>query len=336
MRASTVFVTLLIAGASACAAASGTARTDPGAVPEMLAPGIISGPASVDAAAFAPDGDTLVFDLSNWPAHNHAIMVSQRMNGVWSTPRIAPFSGQWEDHDPAMAPDGSYVVYSSNRPVTTDRKPLSAASPRTGKLMPGGGAHLWRVDRGTHGWGTPVPLPDSVNISARMYGASVAADGTLYFDSPDPQHGGATHLYRAAYRNGRYLAPTRLALDSVGYEYDAAIAPDQSFIVYDAVHGSGHGAGPRLYIAFRQGDRWSRPVDMGDALNSYQPSSAHIAPDGRTLYFSGTHSAQVKYPRARGQAQRDIARTLAWDNGVDHLWRVSLAPWLDARTGRDR
>lgn len=329
MRSSTLFATLLVAYASAGAAAPGAARTRPGAVPEILAPGVISGPASVDSAAFTPDGDTLVFDLSNWPAHDHAIMISQRVNGAWSTPRLAPFSGQWEDHDPAMAPDGSYLIYSSNRPATADGKPLATVSSRTGKLVPSGDMHLWRVDRDAHGWGTPTPLPDVVNISMQMYGASIAADGTLYFDSPGPRRGGATHLYRATCRDGHYLAPTRLSLgDATSHEYDTAIAPDQSFIVYDVADGGG--ASPRLHIAFREGDHWSQPVDMGDALNRYQPSSAHLGPDGRTLYFAGRHADPVRYPRARAQALRDVARTLAWDHDVDHLWRVSLAPWLDA------
>jgi len=45
----------------ACSSAAVAAQT---ATPEVFAPGVISGPASEDSAAFSPDGNTLVFDRS--------------------------------------------------------------------------------------------------------------------------------------------------------------------------------------------------------------------------------------------------------------------------------
>jgi len=293
--------------------------------PQIFAPGVVSGPANEDSAAFTPDGDTVFFDRINWP--NAAIMVSQWVNGTWSAPVIAPFSGQWLDHDPAMAPDGSFLVFSSNRPDQDSGKPLDAVM-ANGKIAPGSGGHLWRVDRKGHGWGQPVRLPDAVNSSTRTYAPAVVADGSVYFQRPGDD--GDFRLYRSQYRNGAYQAPIVVELgDASAHKLDPAVAPDESFIVFDANYGSKDDA-DRLYIAFREGNGWSKPVDLGKDINVKSPWGSHLGPDHRTLYFSSTRSLPVHYPRTATQARDDIARMQSWDNGGDNIWSVSLTPWLDA------
>jgi hypothetical protein len=299
------------------------AATSP--APEIFAPGVISGPANEDSAAFAPDGKTVFFDRINWP--NAVILESHKVSDTWSKPQIAPFSGQWLDHDPAMAPDGSFLVFSSNRPDTPDGKPLDAVM-ASGKVQHGSGGHLWRVDRKGDGWGAPVRLPDTVNSSTRTYAPSIAADGSVYFQRPGDDDD--FRLYRSQYRNGTYLPPVPVPLGAAAaHKLDPAIAPDESFIVFDANYQDKN-APDRLYIAFRQGDGWGEPIDLGDQVNVNGPWGSHLGPDHRTLYFSSNRSTKVSYPRTREQAERDLARMQAWDNASDNIWSVSLATWLDA------
>ena len=174
-------------------AASGAAnaQTAASAGVQIFAPGVVSGVANEDSAAFTPDGDTVFFDRISWP--NAAILVSHRAHGAWSAPVIAPFSGQWLDHDPAMAPDGSFIVFSSNRPDKDGGKALDAVM-ANGKVATGSGGHLWRVERKGSGWGKPWLLPDAVNSCSRTYAPSVVADGTDGLDdlrlivAQAPQH----------------------------------------------------------------------------------------------------------------------------------------------------
>ena len=304
------FLALALSGTAAVEAAD-----TPSTTPEIFAPGAISGPAGIDCLTFAPDGNTVYFDQqAGW---NGFIMESHRVGKGWSTPQIASFSGQWQDHDPAIAPDGSFLVYTSNR-----------ADVAGGPAVHGG--HLWRVDRRGDGWSAPVRLPDAVNDATSIYAPSVAANGDVYYQRRDePEH--EFHLYRTAWRDGRYQAPQRLALgDPAAHELDPAIAPDQSFMVFDANY-AGKDKPDRLYIVFREGDGWSRPVDLGEAVNRYEPWGSHLGPDARSLYFTSNYTAKTSYPRSSAQARADLARMRAWDNGNNHIWRVSLAPWLDAR-----
>jgi hypothetical protein len=80
------------------------------------------------------------------------------------------------------------------------------------------------------------------------------------------------------------------------------VAPDQSFIVFD--YGKVKGGLGRVSIALRQRDgSWGKPIDLGDAVNRDIPWGSHLAPDGRTVYFTG-------------------------NSGIG---RLSLEPWLRQR-----
>ena len=286
--------------------------------PEIFAPGVISGPSGVDCLTFAPDGATVLFDQQ--AGRSGFIMQAHRTRSGWSSPQIATFSGQWLDHDPAMAPDGRFLVFTSNRPDVAGGAPLR-------------GGHLWRVDRHGDGWGAPVRLPDAVNNGPAIYAPSVAANGDVYYQRRDePEH--EFHLYRTAWRDGAYQPPQRVMLGTPhAHQLDPAIAPDQSFIVFDA-NDAGKDLPDHLYIAFRAGTGWGAPIDLGEAVDRYEPWGSHLGPDGQTLYFTSNYATEVAYPRSPAQAHADLARMRAWDNGTNHIWRLSLAPWLATHRAR--
>ena len=175
-------------------------------------------------------------------------------------------------------------------------------------------------------------LPSVVNRGAGIWGPSLAADGSLYFmDRVDGK--GPFKLWRAQAKAGTWLAPVLQSFgDATTQDVDPAVAPDESFIVFSSRHPATD-PHERLFIAFRDGAGWGKPIDLGDAVNGTGGSDsneARLAPDGRTLYFASDRQQPVSYPRTRAQAEADLARIAAWDNGNQNIWRVSLAPWLDA------
>jgi hypothetical protein len=111
------------------------------------------------------------------------------------------------------------------------------------------------------------------------------------------------HIWRSRYAGGKYLPPELVTIGNPAETlHDPAIAPDQSFIVFDS--GRVKGGLGRLCIAFREGDHWSAPIDLGDAINKDLPWGAHLAPDGHTVYVTGQSG----------------------------IWQISLDPWLKTRT----
>jgi len=274
--------------------------------PHVFAPGSISGMTGEDCLSLTPDGNTAIYDIAN--ARGSFIVEAHRVGGRWSRPSIASFSGTWVDHDPAVSPDGTFIVFASNRPASDGGKT-------------GGG--LWRVDRVGTGWGAPKRLPDVVNTSPRIYAPTIAKDGSVYFIRPGSDN--VLHIFRSQYRSGTYEAPVQQAIGNpTEHQKDPGIAPDEGFVVFDAPDPAKQTV-DRLYIAFREGDHWGKEIDLGDSVNANNnPWGSHVGRDGTTLYYTTDRSVPVSYPRSREQRQADFTRLETWDNGETNIWYLSL------------
>ncbi|MGH8289990.1 MAG: TolB family protein [Steroidobacteraceae bacterium] len=192
--------------------------------PRVFASGVISGPANDAAATFTPNGKTVYFFRSN--GEDYDIMVSRLNGSHWSEPEIAPFSGHWRDLEPAMAPDGSYLIFASNRPIDGSGKPLEGHW--GGLAHPGRGGNLWRVNREGDGWSKPIHLPDAVNRVDSTFSPAIAADGSLYFMAGTGP-GGHFQLYCTRFKDGKYQVATLLPFSAGKYGgADPTVAPDQS------------------------------------------------------------------------------------------------------------
>ncbi|MGH7646656.1 MAG: hypothetical protein ACREND_00950 [Gemmatimonadaceae bacterium] len=312
-----------VAIALACSTLCSAPVTAQTAAPTIFAPGVISGPANDMSPAFTPDGRTVFFTRSN--SSQSTIVVSHFSNGKWSAPTIASFSGKWRDLEPTMAPDGSYLIFVSNRPAVAGGTALDAFY--NGAAQPGAGGNLWRVDRTAGGWGEPRRLPNIVNGNSSIYSPSVAADGSLYFMQPA---GALTkfHLYRAQFSHGAFEAPVAMfvAGDSVG-DFDPAVAPDESFIVFSSTRIAAKGTS--LFITVRHNGAWGAPTYLGDSISVPHTGSveARLGPDHRTLYFSSIRVVPTPGHNVAA-SEKGLAMMDAWNDGLANIWQVPLDPWL--------
>lgn len=254
--------------------------------------GILNGDTD-DTLAFTPDGNTVFFDRST--DSTKFIMVSRREKGHWGKPRVASFSGHWFDQNPVVSPDGSFLIFDSDRPTSSTSGSL--VQNFFGKPNPG--SNLWKVKRQGDHWGDPVWLGAVINDAAFIDSPSVVSDGSVYFLRVDQ---GAVHIFRSQFRDGSYLPAVRVDIgDPAVTTHDPAVAPDESFIVFD--YGKVKNGLGRLCIALREGDHWSKPLDLGDDINRDIPWSPHLGPDHQTVFFTG----------------------------ATRSWSLSLAPWLPRR-----
>jgi len=293
---------------------SPTAADVHAAVPTLFVPGGDMAAADDASPAFTPDGNTVYFMRGT--DNGAAVVSSRRVDGHWSAPVVAPFSGHWRDGDPAMAPDGSFLVFASNRPLEPNGAALDAV--RKGQRLVGQGMNLWRVERKGDGWGEPVRLPDAVNSCTSTFAPSIAADHSIYYIGCAPD--GVLRPLHTTVEHDHYQPPIVVAVgDKDAQIRDVAIAPDRSFMVFSIKHDPQQPY--RLAISFHTADNWSTPEDLGDRVNGDTPSmGSQLGCDHRTLYFSS--------PRAL-----PAALSPGGANGSSsHMWKVSLAPWL-ARLG---
>jgi len=248
----------------------------PSPVATMFSAEVQWGPQTDASPTFTPDGNTVLFTRRTGTSRQ--IMISHKQGDTWSQPVVAPFSNVGNSIAPAMAPDGSYLIFASNRPTTAGGKSLDGFF--AGKAQPERGGNLWRVDRKGDGWGTPVRLPDIINRSSSTYDMSIAKDGSLYFTQGDAKTG-AFRLYESAFRNGSLQAPEPLPFsDGVTEDYDPAVAPDQSFLVFSSERAPTPSGSADLFIVYATANGWSAPVHIGPS--GFQ---AKLSPDLSTLYF---------------------------------------------------
>lgn len=292
--------------------------------PTVFAPGVISRAAHEACPAFTPDNQTVYFQRSN--TSGSTILVSHRDGNQWTTPEIASFSGKWSDLEPALSPDGSYLIFSSSRPITSDGKPIDGFF--NGESHPGHGGNLWRVDRKGNSWGVPYRLPDIINSGTSVFGHSIANNGNLYFMRLDTA---SRHfrLYRAQWKKGRYQTPEALPF-STGEETDVdpVVDSQERFLIF----GSGRkpAQGMDLFIVFHTRNDWGKPMHMGTVINTPgSDAEPRLSPDGKTLYYSSERLIPSHFPRTHQQAIEDNEAAAGWNNGQYNIWEIDLRPWLN-------
>lgn len=284
------------------------------AKPEIFSPGAISGPANDGTPTFTPDGGVLLFTRSGggWAI----VMESHKQGSGWSEPVIASFSGVWPDMQPEIAPDGSYAVFVSTRPVANEAKRHS---------------HLWRVERKPNGWGTPTVLPEVIHVASRVFKPSIASDGTLYFMASEPPQ--KFRIYAARYTNGNYQKPEALPFsDGQTSDVDPEIAPDGTFLLFSSDGRTpSDTAHEHLFLVKRTSSGWG-PVTAVHHEDEAQcnENEARVSRNGQTLMFASDCTVPAQQPFSPEQALEALDRAARWDNGNYNVWTLPMAGVLPA------
>ena len=279
--------------------------------PQLFAPGSISTPDNELNAAFAPDGKSLYFTKN--AVRKGIIVVSNLVNGKWSPPEVASFSGQYSDFDPYFSADGKKLFFISNRP-------LQGKAPKAD-------FDIWFVERAKTGWSAPENLGAPVNTEADEFFPAPSADGTLYFSTNRQGGKGRFDIYRSRFVNGKYGEPENLGeLNSQYTEADCYIAPDQSYLIF-ASYGRPDGFGDGdLYISFNQNGVWTKAVNLGAGVNSPAREYAPIgSPDGKSLFFTSERGFQDSIP-PQPLSFAELGKLLrSIENGTGNIYRVEIS-----------
>jgi len=287
----------------------------PGDEARVFAPRIVSTGAFDRDLTITPDGDEIYTTVMLPDFTFSAILVARRVDGVWSAPEVAPFSGRYRDLEPTVSPDGRRLFFASFRPDDGEGPPEEEPD-------------IWVVDRGETGWGPPRPLGPPVNSEGEEYFPSVTRDGTLYFTRRTTD--GDEAIYRAELRDGAYLEPERLGpeVNAGKARFNAWVAPDESLLIVP-IFGLPDSLGATdYYVCFRREDGgFTEPVHLDDRVNS--PSrheySASLSPDGRYLFFMSSRGS-VENPRFDPAVTADGLKRLldGPENGNPDIY------WIDA------
>jgi Tol biopolymer transport system component len=294
-------------------------------VPEMIGEGVISTPDDEFGGTPSPDGKTLYFDKTV-PAHYlYVLCQSQFVNGNWSKPEVLPFSGQYRDSDPVLSPDGRTMFFASDRPAT----PKGRDEHRF---------QIWQVKKDRGGWGKPSLIAGPINAEASQIFASVTKDGTMYFTSS--RKTGSYDIFRAQLTNGEYQNVEDLGPEINGpgiASLEAWVAPDETYLLIGSFGRENGYGNSDLFVSFRQKGGWSKPVNLGPAVNTpAREYSPRVSSDGTWLYYASEMGMPYEKRDQAITYQQFTDGMKSVRNGLGNLYRVPLKPLLEAAREKAR
>jgi Tol biopolymer transport system component len=307
---------VIVLGAAAQQLKHPYASDAPIAEPMIFGEGVISTQDFDDYFAFMPDGNTIYFTKHNVDFSGGTIVVSHFSNGKWTEPEIAPFSGQYNDGEPCISPDGNRLFFKSNRPVTG----------QTGQT-PRRDADIWFVEKTATGWGEPQHLDAPINTDAYDWHPSVTRDGTLYFVSDRKAEKRANNIYRAPLINGKYTTVEMLP-DEVNSDYHdmhAWISADEKVLLFVSDTRPDSFGQDDLYVSYNRNGQWSQAKNLGPKINTrFYEYSAKISPDGKYLFYCHGFG-DVKLPDKKVSTQELNGIFNSARNGFANIYQIDLA-----------
>lgn len=271
--------------------------------PQPVLEDIISQFPNVRDIAISPKGNEIMFTAQSVMGNLSAIIVVKKEGDTWGLPEVAPFSGKYFDLEPFFSLDGLKLYFVSTRPLNTQSN-----TPKD--------FDIWYVERKNPDsqWSEPKNLGSPINTGWGEFYPSIARNGNFYFTRDHTELDRKDDLYVSKFKNGRYEEPVALpnTINSDGYEYNAFIALDESYLLfgsYNRKDGSGSGD---LYISYNTETGWSEAKNLGKLVNSDKMDYCPFV-KGSTLYFTSK----------RDQTEVNQNDVLSFDELEEAFWKYA-------------
>lgn len=285
-----------------------TAQSD--AQAQVVEPGIVSTGYNERDLALSPD-DTEMFYTLLAPRFVFSVLVYRRkINGQWTRPEVAPFSGEYADMEPAFSPDGQKLYFVSRRPV----------EPGVVKQD----FDIWYVTKEHGGWSAPQHAGPVLNSEADEFYPSVTQDGSVYFTAALPDNRGEEDIYKAQFKHGAFQKPVNIGggVNTALDEFNAFVDPAENYLLFSAVNGEGDNGRGDLYISFRneQGE-WGQPKNLGPSVNSPRLDYCPFV-HRDTLYFTSERARPLYEAGKKINLQEFKSRADSWGNGAGDIYSI--------------
>lgn len=262
--------------------------------------------------AISPSGDEIMFTAQSVMGNLSAIMVVTKVGDTWSLPKVAPFSGKYFDLEPFYSPDGLKLYFVSTRPFDT-----SSLEPKD--------FDIWFVERtsSSSSWSAPKNMGSPINTKHGEFYPSISENGNFYFTRDNPELKRKDELYVSNLINGSYQEPIVLpnTINTEGYEYNAFVAPDESYLIFGSYNrADGYGSGD-LYISYKTETGWSEAQNMGDRINSDKMDYCPFVKDG-ILYFTSKRDSTQTATETSLSTEAFLDQLNRYDNGASRLFKV--------------
>lgn len=238
----------------------------PGVVPKVFAPGFISTEAEEYHICFSPDGKEIYFSRYTAADDSNTLWVTRQVDGGWTSPVKAEFTGPYFNIEAFITRDNRSMYFVSQRGSSS--------------------IAIWTMTRTANGWGAPVKLGQPFSNATKM-GPTLSENGNLYFTEVVNDLG---RFFLARKVGGAFASPVPLpaTINAFGSTDHAFVAPDESYLVFDAAPDAPASRDKSIYVSFKDpGGNWLQPQALNRDVNAtrreYCPT---ISPDGKYLFFA--------------------------------------------------
>ncbi len=250
----------------------------PGSVPEVFASGIISIDSLIEGSiTFNKEMNELFFQRRQREG-SHNIYTMKLIKGKWSTPKQAFFStnNKYLDLHPRFSPNGDRLYFGSTRPLNDSIK--------------SSGFHQWYIEKNEEGWGQPKLLLEKLFKDEWIMCVNSTESGNLYFNSKEKEEKLEDEgIYYSVNQGDKHSVLKKISnkINAPGkWIAHPYIAPDESYIIYDAERTTKYENGD-LYISFNINGIWTKSYSLGSKINTEKSETgATVSPDGKYLFFS--------------------------------------------------
>ena len=284
---------------------------------EPFLPEIFSRFPNVRDIAISSEGDEIYFSVQSYQDEISVISYIKKINGTWSNPRIAGFSGKYFDIEPFLSADGLKLFFSSNRPLEmSDNKPKDF--------------DIWYVHRENKNseWSHPINVGAPINSEENEFYSSIANNNNFYFTCDQRGTKGKDDIFFSQWKNGTYSEPISLSdsINSNGYEFNAFISPDEAYIIFTAYQREdGFGSGD-LYISYKNSDGlWTKAKNLGAGINSAEMDYCpFVDTKTNTLYFTSKRTSVNDSDKDFSSIAEILDEINKYDNGLSRIYKTTL------------
>jgi Tol biopolymer transport system component len=294
-------------------------QPSPSDTPVLFAPNIISNDLGNRDMAISPEGDELFYTIQYGRGLISVIMHSKKMNGKWSKPEIASFSGIYNDLEPAFSFDGTKLFFVSNRALNNGNATKDY--------------DIWFVTKQNGEWIDPQNIGALVNSEKDEFYPSLTKNGDIYFTRA--VDGREEDILFCKFSNGKYKEAQALpdVINSVNDEFNAFIDPDEQFIIFSVYGRKDDNGGGDLYISKKnENGEWMPAKNLKMPVNSkYLDYCPYITPDKKYFFFTSNRH-KIKIPFSKKQNIQSLQTLLHSPlNGYDNIYWMSTKNILSSQ-----
>jgi Tol biopolymer transport system component len=264
--------------------------------PRVFAPGIVSDGFANRDIAISPDGNNLFYTIQWYFGLYSVILHSQKLNGRWTEPDTAWFSGRFNDLEPAFSPDGGKLFFTSNRPLNSSDSVKDY--------------DIWYLQKNGTRWEGPFNLGAPINTDKDEFYPSLTKSGNLYFTRNNED--ADDDIFMSELKDGKYSLPQPLpeTVNSRGDDFNAFIDPDEKYIIFSSFKRKDDLGRGDLYFALRKDGKWQPAVHFEHGINSVTLDySPFVSPDHRYFFFSSKKQS-IKFPFPKAKSAAEIRKEL--------------------------